>query len=351
MHATRGDPNGRPLFVRAQVCRLGSCLPVSLSDKHADNSQAGGGRHRIEELVFDLPRAFSSSPPFLDSQQPLFRSPSSSIGIASIRMSSILQSTTTPAAGDWRQVANPLTWPARLQAQLCQHPVQAAASATIFAGFVFMAFPGIDLAVSRWAAAGDADFPLSREHALRLLRDLNRIIPVFLLPAVAAMLAVQVSKPRAWLPRPHKMLFFLTFYAIGPGVAIQLLKRLVGRARPNEIVEFGGTLPFTPAWQVSSACSRSCSFASGESATAIALLALACFLPERWRLKAVVALVPVVLVFSLNRIAFGAHFLSDVVLAWLLMLWIMLWWWSVISAHSARIDAALVRRRPSENRH
>lgn len=266
-------------------------------------------------------------------------------------MSSILQSNTTSAAGQWRQIANPLTWFSRLKAQVRDHPVQAAASATIFAGTVFMAFPGIDLAVSRFAAAGGADFPLSREHALRLLRDFNRTIPIFLLPAIAAILAVQMSNPRGWLPRPHKLLFFLTFYAVGPGIAIQLLKRLVGRARPSEIVEFGGALQFTPAWQVSGACSRSCSFASGESATAIALLALACFLPERWRFKAIVALVPVVLVFSLNRIAFGAHFLSDVVLAWLLMLWIMLWLWSLFSAHGARIDAALTRRRPSGSRH
>ncbi|NVD42116.1 phosphatase PAP2 family protein [Ensifer sp. HO-A22] len=264
-------------------------------------------------------------------------------------MSSILQSITTPAAGHWWRVANPLTWPARLQAHICRHPVQTAASATIFAGFVFMAFPGIDLAVSRWAAAGNADFPLSREHALRLLRDFNRLIPILLLPALAVMLAGQMRRPRAWLPRPHKILFFLTFYALGPGLIIQLLKRLVGRARPSEIIEFGGTLPFTPAWQVSGACSRSCSFASGESATAIALIALAFFLPPAWRWKAVAALVPVVLVFSLNRIAFGAHFLSDVVLAWLLMLWIMLWLWSVFAAQGARIDAALTRdRRPIE---
>lgn len=152
-------------------------------------------------------------------------------------MSSILQSTTTPTAGTRWRVANPRTWFARARAHIQEHPIQTASSATVFAGFIFMAFPGIDLAVSRWAAAGDADFPLSREHALRLLRDFNRVIPLLILPAVATMLAAQFAAPRAWLPRPHKMLFFLTFYALGPGLAIQLLKRLVGRARPSEIVD------------------------------------------------------------------------------------------------------------------
>ncbi|KQW69527.1 hypothetical protein ASD03_33935 [Ensifer sp. Root127] len=61
-------------------------------------------------------------------------------------------------------------------------------------------------------------------------------------------------------------------------------------------------------------------------------------------------MIPVVLAFSLNRIAFGAHFLSDVVLAWSLMLWIMLWLWSAFAAHGTRIDAALTRgRRPLES--
>ncbi|OCP04260.1 MULTISPECIES: phosphatase PAP2 family protein [unclassified Ensifer] len=206
-----------------------------------------------------------------------------------------------------------------------------------------MAFPGIDLAVSRWAASSGGDFPLSREPMLRALRDFNRMLPVFILPCVLALLVAQMIAPGPRLLRPHKALFFLTFYALGPGLLIQALKRLIGRARPYEILEFGGILPFTPAWQVSGACNRSCSFASGESATAIALVALALLLPAQWRRAAIVALIPLILAFSLNRIVFGAHFLSDVVLAWLLMLWLMAWLWSVFSDNGERIDAAVLR--------
>ncbi|MBW0369106.1 phosphatase PAP2 family protein [Ensifer adhaerens] len=219
----------------------------------------------------------------------------------------------------------------------------AAGALTICAAFVFMAFPGIDLAVSRWAAFATGDFPLSREPELRALRDFNRILPVFILPCVLALLVAQAIAPRPWLPRPHKALFFLTFFALGPGLLIQALKRLIGRARPHEITDFGGSLPFTPAWQVSGACSRSCSFASGESATAIALVALALLLPAQWRRATIIALVPLVLAFSLNRIVFGAHYLSDVVLAWCLMLWLMAWLWAVFADNGERIDAAVMR--------
>ncbi len=58
---------------------------------------------------------------------------------------------------------------------------------------------------------------------------------------------------------------------------------------------------------------------------------------------AIVALIPSILALSLNRIVFGAHFLSDVVLAWLLMLWLMTWLWSAFRDNGERIDAAVQR--------
>ncbi|MGE6786109.1 phosphatase PAP2 family protein [Ensifer adhaerens] len=258
-------------------------------------------------------------------------------------MSSLYPSTATSSSSNRWLRPNPRLWPGQARARLEHQPIAAAGTLTIFAAFVFMAFPGIDLAVSRWAAFASGDFPLSREPALRALRDLNRALPVFILPCVLALLVVQALAPRPWLPRPHKALFFLTFFALGPGLLIQALKRLIGRARPNEITDFGGSMPFTPAFQVSDACSRSCSFASGESATAIALVALALLLPVQWRRTAIITLVPLVLAFSLNRIVFGAHFLSDVVLAWCLMLWLMAWLWAAFTDNGDRIDAALLR--------
>lgn len=258
-------------------------------------------------------------------------------------MSSLFHST-APSSGNirwWR--ASPRRWAGEARARAQHQPVAAAGALTISAAFIFMAFPGIDLAVSRWASSSGGDFPLSREPMLRALRDFNRMLPVFILPCVLALLVAQMIASRPRLLRPHKALFFLTFYALGPGLLIQALKRLIGRARPYEITDFGGSLPFTPAWQVSGACARSCSFASGESATAIALVALALLLPAQWCRAAIVALIPLILAFSLNRIVFGAHFLSDVVLAWLLMLWLMAWLWSVFSDNSERIDTAVLR--------
>lgn len=245
--------------------------------------------------------------------------------------------------------ASPRQWTGQASARVEDQPIAVAGALTICAAFVFMAFRGIDLVVSRWAASAAGDFPLSREPVLRALRDFNRVLPFFILPCVLALLMMQAIALGRRLLRPHKALFFLTLYAIGPGLLVQALKRLIGRARPYDITDFGGTLPFTPAWQVSSACSRSCSFASGESATAIALIALALLLPLQWRRLAIIALIPLILAFSLNRIVFGAHFLSDVVLAWLLMLWLMTWLWAVFADSGERIDAAVQRLGRRQN--
>ncbi|MBK5569143.1 phosphatase PAP2 family protein [Ensifer sp. SSB1] len=265
-------------------------------------------------------------------------------------MSSLFQSTAISANGIRRLRASPGLCAGLARARMEDQPIAVAGALTICAAFVFMAFPGMDLVVSRWAASAAGDFPLSREPALRALRDFNRLLPYFILPCVLSLLVVQALTPRPRLLRPHKALFFLTFYALGPGLLIQAFKRLIGRARPYDITDFGGSLPFTPAWQVSSACSRSCSFASGESATAIALIALALLLPVHWRLATIVALIPLILAFSLNRIVFGAHFLSDVVLAWLIMLWLMTWLWSVFTDNGERIDAAVQRLWRRRNR-
>ncbi len=67
---------------------------------------------------------------------------------------------------------------------------------------------------------------------------------------------------------------------------------------------------------MSDACTSNCSFVSGEASSAVWLLATVVLLPARWRVLAVKILVGVAIVLSLNRIAAGGHFLSDVLLAW-----------------------------------
>lgn len=117
---------------------------------------------------------------------------------------------------------------------------------------------------------------------------------------------------------PYKTPFVLLSFAAGPLLVVQSLKVLIGRVRPRALVEFGDTADFTPVWQFSTACSHSCSFPSGESSAAAASLSLLILVPVRLRRAASLLLVPCLMFVAFNRGILGAHFLSDVLLGWLL---------------------------------
>lgn len=185
---------------------------------------------------------------------------------------------------------------------------------------LFFAAPGLDLAASRVFASVAGGFPLADSPVLLALRDWNRALPAWIALAVGlVLLARGLASPgrAAWLPRPSAVLVVLGTYALAPLGVVHLLKNTFGRARPLDVVAFGGDHVFTAVWQVSQACARNCSFSSGEAASAAVLPVLVIVLPRRWRLAALVLLVPFAVAASVNRIAFGSHFLSDVLVSWL----------------------------------
>lgn len=208
---------------------------------------------------------------------------------------------------------------------------------------LFTIRPDIDLDVSRWFWTDG--FRLGEDRFLVSVRDLNRALPAILLSGLVCLLLVMpfVSGLRRTF-RPHKLLLILTFYALGPGATVHVLKNLFGRARPRHIGEFGADLFFTPVLSLDGGCLRNCSFPSGESASAIALLAFIILLPGKFRLSATAILMPFIVLFSLNRVAMGAHFLSDVLIAWPLMLIVLLSLHRLFTKHGEAIDAAFLRR-------
>ncbi|MFN3273665.1 MAG: phosphatase PAP2 family protein [Paracoccus sp. (in: a-proteobacteria)] len=209
-----------------------------------------------------------------------------------------------------------------------------------------MAFPAIDLAVSRRVAQGPV-FVLAEHPFLKGLREFGLHGPVCLVAAMLLLLGLHVLLPKryAFCP-PHKPLFVLLSYAAGPGLVVETLKPLIGRARPRQLLEFGGTADFTPVWQFSAACARNCSFPSGEASGAAAALSLLVFVPAKQRWIAAAVLTPVLMMIAFNRVLFGAHFLSDVVLGWLLTMLAMAWIWKWTEVRSKRIDTFFSRTRP-----
>ncbi|MBD1147779.1 phosphatase PAP2 family protein, partial [Pelagibacterales bacterium SAG-MED31] len=91
-----------------------------------------------------------------------------------------------------------------------------------------------------------------------------------------------------------------------------LLKNMWGRARPNDIMQFGGNDFFTPWYKFSDSCISNCSFVSGDASVGFALVVFY-FLTK----KNIYIYLSVIFGVSLGiiRIVAGGHFLSDIIFA------------------------------------
>ncbi len=112
--------------------------------------------------------------------------------------------------------------------------------------------------------------------------------------------------------------FLLLVLAIAPGLIVNvLLKDNLGRARPREIIECGGSHQYTEIWQKGTTGSNS-SFPSGHASIAFYTLAPWFILRDRNR-KAAAGFLVFGLGFGaavgLARMLQGGHFLSDVLWA------------------------------------
>jgi lipid A 4'-phosphatase len=116
-------------------------------------------------------------------------------------------------------------------------------------------------------------------------------------------------------------LFLLLALLIGPAlVANAGFKDHWGRARPREIVEFGGTAQFSPALVPQTTVRPNGSFVSGDGAFGFFLPAFAYIVPRRRARQTFWACMGGGGLFGLARLAMGAHFLSDILFAAAFML-------------------------------
>jgi lipid A 4'-phosphatase len=113
--------------------------------------------------------------------------------------------------------------------------------------------------------------------------------------------------------RRRTALYLLLVMAIGPGILVNtVFKDHWGRARPSQIVEFGGAKQFTRAALPSGECEKNCSFVSGHASVGFYFLALAFVWPRRRALWLALG-TSFGLGIGLVRIMQGGHFFSDVI--------------------------------------
>lgn len=192
---------------------------------------------------------------------------------------------------------------------------------------VFNGEPQIDRAVSSFffaavpCAEGSGlavcgNFPATAGEFLATVRQSLHYLPMVAAIVILAALLKELFDKRGFTNgRARFAATALAAFILGPGLLVNgLLKDHWGRPRPIATDLFGGNLPFVPAGEMSNACLSNCSFVSGEAASIFWLVCLVPLLPAGWRRVGALALTAVAVFTSGLRIAFGGHYLSDVVL-------------------------------------
>ena len=199
------------------------------------------------------------------------------------------------------------------------------------AAALFLLAPGIDLWASGLFFRPGEGFFLADTGIVRALYHAVPWIVIAQVVVVPLLLALGWWRHRAIAGiRLRQGVFVLLVLALGPGLAVNTgLKDHWGRARPSQIAEFGGAQMFTPAPLPANACDRNCSFVSGHAAVGFGLIAFAFLATDRRRRVVLGAgAVAVGTLIGLARVAQGAHFLSDVVFAGLVVCgiaWLLAW--------------------------
>ncbi len=186
--------------------------------------------------------------------------------------------------------------------------------ATVAAVAIFLAFPRLDIALSRLTLRADGHFLLFYERSTYLLHlALQYVVPavvaVFVIAAIAWRLGRPIRGITAW-----QALYVILAFAIGPGLLVNVvLKDNSHRPRPANVEEFGGPDAYAPPFDFSGACESNCSFVAGDPAMGFGFLAIALLLPPAYRSRGALAAIVLGAAIGLMRILWGAHFFSDVV--------------------------------------
>jgi lipid A 4'-phosphatase len=231
------------------------------------------------------------------------------------------------------------------------HYLKLKRSQTILACFaasslLLMAFPHIDLYIS--SLFFDQSFRLGDQWWTTFMHEsMGYFLCLSLATVVALYLCNKLWNLNLCGVDGRKVVYLFLVLIVGAGLVVNLVfKDSFGRARPRDVVEFGGTKLYTPPFVVSGECHKNCSFSSGEGAAGFFALALAQALSRRR------ALLISAFVFgawsSFCRVASGAHFFSDTVVSFFVMLTVadVLYYYLVSTEREQRVPVPLALPSP-----
>lgn len=214
----------------------------------------------------------------------------------------------------------------------------------------FTVFPILDLAPSEYfympgpvswnnSAWNCRGYALACQPALVLIRDFLHVLPLILGTMLLLPIGWYLWRRHSLFDR-HVLRYGTAFWSLVIGnllVVDFLLKEHWGRPRPYH--QYIGearfeSYSFMPVGDWGGACVSNCSFVSGEANALFWMVCATAILPAGIRKPAFIVALVLATAGSMLRVAFGAHYISDVVVGGLLAALIF----SLIAIIAAQID-------------
>lgn len=170
-------------------------------------------------------------------------------------------------------------------------------------------WPQLDIAVAAYFLQADPPINPAQWQWVDLVNEYTPdVFRSLAMLCIAAWIVVSL------LRRSRRLGLALAFVGIsltlGPGFVTWAVKEHTLRARPFDVVQFGGDRQFTPALTQAQQCTDNCAFTSGHVACGFFFVSLMLLDPRRrWRWIATGLLAGALV--AVARMSVGAHWLSD----------------------------------------
>ena len=210
---------------------------------------------------------------------------------------------------------------------------------------VFYLFPNLDMAVARLFVDDKGRFFIADTAAGAMARRIAGAVPFVIAGLmVVAHLAQRIGRPICPAPSVRSLVYLALSLALSSGLVVNfIMKDHLHRPRPVQVTEFGGPREYRQFYQWDGTCPRNCSFPSGEASPSFWLVAPASLAPPPYRPVAMAGAIVFGMLTGLLRMSFGGHFLSDVLFAGLITIWLVAFThWLIFRRKSLKSSAVAV---------
>jgi lipid A 4'-phosphatase len=190
----------------------------------------------------------------------------------------------------------------------------------IVLSFIFIFFPQIDITLSAPFYNGENFYLKGSLYERFFYNSVKILLILFTVGSFGIYIYNRIKKKNLLGIDSRVIIYIVLVLSIAPGLIVNAtLKDHWGRARPAQIVQFGGDKEFTSAFILSDQNGHS--FSSGHTAAAFSFIGFALLAKRRRRFWMGLALAYGTLV-SFARLIAGGHFFSDIVTSFFIV-WIV----------------------------